>query len=47
MATASASSVMEAKLSRGPSRIGTLIFGTVSIAGLIFIATSISHDLAD
>ena len=47
MATASASSVMEAKLSQGPSRIGTLIFGAVLIAGLIFIGTSISHDLAD
>ena len=47
MATASASSVMEAKLSQGPSRIGTLIFGVVLIAGLIFIGTSISHDLAD
>ena len=30
-----------------PSRIGTLIFGAVLIAGLIFIGTSISHDLAD
>ena len=47
MASASASSVMEAKLSRGPSRIGTLIFGVMLIAGLIFIGTSISHDLAD
>ena len=47
MATASASSVMEAKLSRGPSRVGILIFGAVLIAGLIFIGTSISRDLAD
>src|SRR5271169_1721173 len=47
MASVSASSVMESKLSRGPSRIGTLIFGLVLIAGLIFIGTSISHDLAD
>jgi hypothetical protein len=29
------------------SRIGTRIFGAVLIAGLIFIGTSISHDLAD
>jgi PiT family inorganic phosphate transporter len=47
MATASASSVMGAKLSRGPSRVGILIFGAVLIAGLIFIGTSISRDLAD
>jgi PiT family inorganic phosphate transporter len=47
MATASASSVIEAKLSRGPSRVGTLVFGAVLIAGLIFIGTSISRDLAD
>jgi PiT family inorganic phosphate transporter len=47
MAAASASSVMEAKLSRGPSRVGILIFGAVLIAGLIFIGTSISRDLAD
>jgi inorganic phosphate transporter, PiT family len=46
MATASASSVMEAKLSRGPGRVGILIFGAVLVAGLIFIGTSISHDLA-
>jgi hypothetical protein len=38
---------MEAKLRRGPSRIGTLIFGAVLIAGLVFIGTSISHDLAE
>jgi PiT family inorganic phosphate transporter len=44
---ASASSVMEAKLSRGPSRVGTLVFGVVLIAGLIFIGTNISRDLAD
>jgi PiT family inorganic phosphate transporter len=36
---------MEAKLSKGPSRLGTLIFGLVLIAGLIFIGTSISRDL--
>jgi PiT family inorganic phosphate transporter len=38
---------MEAKLSRGPSRVGILIFDAVLIAGLIFIGTSISRDLAD
>jgi len=43
----SASHVMEAKLSRGPGRMGMLIFGSVLIAGLIFIGTSISRDLAD
>jgi inorganic phosphate transporter, PiT family len=47
MATASASPVMEAKLSRGPSRVGILICGAVLIAGLILIGTSISRDLAD
>jgi inorganic phosphate transporter, PiT family len=47
MGTVSASSVMEAKLSRGPSRTGTLVFGAVLVAGLIFIGSSISHDLAD
>jgi PiT family inorganic phosphate transporter len=38
---------MEAKLSRGPGRVGMLIFGAVLVAGLIFIGTSISRDLAD
>ena len=47
MATASGSSVMEAKLGRGPSRVGILIFGAVLVVGLIFIGTSISRDLAD
>jgi PiT family inorganic phosphate transporter len=37
--------VIRAKLNRRPSRIGTLIFGLVLIGGLIFIGTSISHDL--
>jgi inorganic phosphate transporter, PiT family len=45
MAAASASSALEAKLSRGPSRIGTLIFGVVLVAGLIFIGQSIARDL--
>jgi PiT family inorganic phosphate transporter len=41
----SSTHVIHAKLNRGPSRIGTLIFGLVLIGGLIFIGTSISHDL--
>jgi inorganic phosphate transporter, PiT family len=45
MATASVSSVMEAKLSRGPGRTGMLIFGLVLVAGLIFIGNSIARDL--
>src|SRR5208282_110977 len=49
MATAgtSASHVLDAKLSKGPGRIGILVFGLVMIAGLIFIGASISRDLAD
>jgi hypothetical protein len=47
MAAASASTVLEAKLSHGPSRIGTLIFGVVLVAGLIFIGQSIARDLAN
>jgi inorganic phosphate transporter, PiT family len=39
------SSAVRAKLSKGPSRIGTLIFGVVLIVGLIFIGTSIARDL--
>src|SRR6516165_9305972 len=35
------------KLNRGPSRIGTLIFGGVLILGLVFIGTSIARDLGD
>jgi inorganic phosphate transporter, PiT family len=35
------------KLSKGPSRIGTLIFGLVLIAGLIFIGSSIARDLGN
>jgi inorganic phosphate transporter, PiT family len=45
MAVASTSAVLHEKLNRGPSRIGVLIFGTVLVAGLIFIGTSISRDL--
>jgi inorganic phosphate transporter, PiT family len=42
--SASTHSVAE-KMNRGPSRIGTLVFGLVLIGGLIFIGTSISKDL--
>src|SRR5271166_6388236 len=35
------------KLNRAPSRIGTLIFALVMIAGLIFIGASIARDLGD
>src|ERR1035438_4063367 len=45
MAAASASTVMEAKLNKGPSRVGALTFGIVLIAGLVFIGTSIARDL--
>jgi inorganic phosphate transporter, PiT family len=34
------------KLSKGPSKIGVLIFGLVLIAGLVFIGTSIARDLS-
>ena len=47
MAVASASTVIQAKLSRGPSRIGTLVFGLVFLAGLIFIGYSIARDLGN
>ena len=43
----SGSQVIAEKLSRGPGRLGTLIFGLVLIAGLIFIGASISRDLGD
>ena len=35
------------KLSRGPGRIGMLVFGAVLVAGLIFIGTSIARDLGN
>jgi len=47
MAVASTSAVLHEKFNRGPSRIGTLIFGAVLIAGLIFIGTSLSRDLGN
>lgn len=43
--TKSSSHVMEAKLNKGPGRLGTLIFGLVLVAGLIFIGSSIARDL--
>jgi inorganic phosphate transporter, PiT family len=39
------SSAIHAKLNKGPSRIGTLIFGLVLIAGVVFIGNSIARDL--
>src|SRR5215469_14527409 len=45
MAVASTSAVLHEKFNRGPSRIGTLIFGAVLIVGLVFIGTSLSRDL--
>lgn len=39
--------VLAEKLNRPPSRVGTLIFGLVLIAGLIFIGMNISHDLGN
>src|SRR5215472_6485781 len=47
MAVASTSAVLHEKLNKGPGRIGTLIFGAVLIAGLIFIGSSLSRDLAN
>jgi inorganic phosphate transporter, PiT family len=41
------SAVLRDKLNRGPSRLGTLIFGIVLLAGLIFIGTSIARDLGN
>ena len=34
------------KMSKGPGKIGMLIFGGVLIAGLIYIGTSIARDLS-
>ncbi|MGB2629339.1 MAG: inorganic phosphate transporter [Candidatus Acidiferrum sp.] len=39
------SSAVHEKMKKGPSRIGTLVFGLVFVAGLIFIGTSIARDL--
>ena len=46
-ATAPPSTAIREKLSRGPGRMGILIFGAVLIAGLIFIGTSIARDLGN
>ena len=46
-ATTPASSHIAEKMKKGPGRIGTLVFGLVLIGGLVFIGTSISHDLTD
>src|SRR5215472_12052032 len=46
VSTAPRSAVHE-KMSRRPSRIGTLIFGLVLLSGLIYIGTSIGKDLGD
>jgi inorganic phosphate transporter, PiT family len=43
--TPARSAVLHDKLNRGPSRLGTLIFGIVLLAGLIFIGTSIARDM--
>ncbi len=41
----SSAHVLSEKMNKPPSRMGTLIFGLVLIAGVIFIGRSISHDL--
>jgi PiT family inorganic phosphate transporter len=38
--------VLHEKMSKGPGKIGMLIFGGVLIAGLIYIGTSIARDLS-
>jgi inorganic phosphate transporter, PiT family len=44
-ASTPAAHVLAEKLNRPASRVGTLVFGLVLVAGLIFIGMSISHDL--
>jgi inorganic phosphate transporter, PiT family len=44
---ASGSQAIADKLNQAPSRTGTLIFGLVLIAGVIFIGMSISRDMGD
>ena len=46
VSTAPRSAIHE-KMSRRPSRIGTLIFGAVLLIGLIYIGTSIARDLGN
>ena len=43
---ASASTVIAAKLNKGPGAIGMIAFGIVLIIGVIFIGYSLAHDLA-
>jgi inorganic phosphate transporter, PiT family len=52
MATATATatappSALHEKMSRGPSRMGTIIFLLVLLGGLLFIGTSIARDMGD
>jgi PiT family inorganic phosphate transporter len=50
MATATATarpSALHEKMSRGPSRAGTIIFILVLFGGLLFIGTSIARDMSD
>ena len=46
-ASPAAGSAIADKLNQAPSRTGTLIFGLVLIAGVIFIGMSISRDMGD
>jgi inorganic phosphate transporter, PiT family len=46
-APATAPSALHEKMSRGPGRMGTIVFVLVLLGGLIFIGTSIAHDLGD
>jgi inorganic phosphate transporter, PiT family len=43
--TAAERAHLHEKMSKGPGKLGGLIFGLVLIGGLVFIGTSISHDL--
>ena len=43
-ATPASASAVHEKFAKGPGMIGTLIFGLVAIAGLIYIGWSLSHD---
>jgi len=46
-APATQPSALHEKMSRGPGRMGTIIFVLVLLGGLIFIGTSIARDLGD
>jgi inorganic phosphate transporter, PiT family len=41
------SAALHEKMNRPPSKVGTLIFALVFLGGLIFIGTSIAHDMGD